>query len=351
MKLTNFTYNSWDWHLENLELDTVNLIVGKNAVGKSKAIAALNEVILLLLQKLANNPFNVNCKLTFTEKEEKIEYEFNVSDKIIKEEYLTVDGKELLNRQETQANLHNEDINPPENKLVLHVRRDIKQYPYIEKIMQWAENSHGVLFNELDYSGDSSVYSYLMVQAESLYNMTSALTTSSLKKVIKAVKGMGYPIKNIRIQDPAKLKAVEFLEEGVDHYLWYFDLSKGMYRTIYLLIFVEYLATLKTPKMLVIDDLCEGLDYDRATKLGKFLFDFCLKKDIQLVASSNDSFLMDVVDIQYWNVLQRNGEVVTAINKHNNPQLFENFSYTGLSNFDFFSSDYIARHNGKQKNE
>lgn len=348
MKLINFTYNTWGWHLNNIELETVNLIVGKNAVGKSKTIAALNEVILLILQKSVNNPFETNCKLTFTDEEQLIEYEFYIYNKIIQKENLKVDGKELLNRQGTQATLHSEEINPPESKLVLHVRRDIIEYPYIEKIMQWAENSHGVLFNELDYNGNSSLFSYLMVQAESLYDMTSALTTVSLEKIKEIAKEMGYPIKDIRISDPTKYKAVEFLEEGVDHYLWYINLSKGMYRTIYLLIFVEYLTTLKAPKLLVIDDLCEGLDYDRATKLGKFLFDFCLKNNIQLIASSNDSFLMDVVDIQYWNILQRKGEEVTAINKHNHPQLFESFSYTGLSNFDFFSSDYIDR---QQKNE
>lgn len=346
MKLTNFTYNSWDWHLENLELDTVNLIVGKNAVGKSKTIAALNEVVLFLMQK--NTPFDINCLLTFTDNSQIIEYEFSIHNNVVKKERLKVDGKNLLCRESSkEAVLHDTEINPPENKLVFHVRRDTKQYPYIEKIMQWAENSHGVLFNELD--ADLGTISHLMMQGEPLYDMTKQLSADSLERIQKAMQKMGYPVYGIAINESGK--RVEIHEKGVQMSLWYFTTSKGMYRTIYLLIFVEYLATLKTPKMLVIDDLCEGLDYDRATKLGKFLFDFCLKKDIQLVASSNDSFLMDVVDIQYWNVLQRNGEVVTAINKHNNPQLFENFSYTGLSNFDFFSSDYIARHNGKQKNE
>jgi len=29
------------------------------------------------------------------------------------------------------------------------------------------------------------------------------------------------------------------------------------------------------------------------------------------------------------------------LNEKNSPELFNNFSFTGLSNFDFFSSDYI----------
>ncbi len=54
-------------------------------------------------------------------------------------------------------------------------------------------------------------------------------------------------------------------------------------------------------------------------------------------------FLMDVVDIAHWNVLQRNGNLVTALNIKNQPELFEKFRYTGLSNFDFFASDYISQ--------
>ena len=51
----------------------------------------------------------------------------------------------------------------------------------------------------------------------------------------------------------------------------------------------------------------------------------------------------DVVDLKYWNILQREGSEVTSIDIIKNPELFNDFAFTGLSNFDFFSSDYIAR--------
>ena len=74
------------------------------------------------------------------------------------------------------------------------------------------------------------------------------------------------------------------------------------------------------------------------------LFKLCEENNIQLIATSNDSFLMDVIDIDCWNVLHRKGKVVSSINIVNNPKLFEDFRYTGLSRFDFFSSDYIDSH-------
>jgi hypothetical protein len=94
----------------------------------------------------------------------------------------------------------------------------------------------------------------------------------------------------------------------------------------------------------VIDDLCEGLDYARATKLGKLVYSLCQDSEIQLVATSNDNSLMEVVDIEDWNILQREGKVVSTINAQSHPALFEKFPFTGLSNFDFFSSDFIDQH-------
>ena len=112
-----------------------------------------------------------------------------------------------------------------------------------------------------------------------------------------------------------------------------------------------YLCCITVKNLLLVDDLCEGLDYDRSTHLGRMIYDFSLEHGIQLIASSNDSFLMDVVDLKYWNLLQRNGNEVYGINHITHPDLFDDFEFTGLSNFDLFSSDYIARHLNRRLNE
>lgn len=96
----------------------------------------------------------------------------------------------------------------------------------------------------------------------------------------------------------------------------------------------------------MIDDLCEGLDYAKATKLGKIIFKKCDNSQIQLIATSNDSFLMDVVDIKHWNVLYREGKSVHTLNYKTQYNVFEQFKFTGLSNFDFFASDYLKQKAG-----
>ena len=93
--------------------------------------------------------------------------------------------------------------------------------------------------------------------------------------------------------------------------------------------------------MLLIDDLGEGLDYSRATHIGEKVFNACENGNLQLIASSNDSFLMDVVDISKWQIVRSKNSKLSVINQTNQPELFEMFRMTGLSNFDLFSSDFI----------
>lgn len=350
MRLTHFSYHEIGWEIsEKLPLQAVNLLVGKNAVGKSKTIRALSKTIDFLLQqqKLSINEDFV-AYLAFEDNEEEFCYAFKYVQNEIRNENLTVNETVYIdrNKDENIATLHDQPINPPANKLILHVRRDTVQYPYIEKIMLWAEQACGLSFNEMDIEGDYGTSSYILGQQQELYTLVESMPQDALNHIISQAQSLDYPLSRIQvfpIQDT--FKKVVFAEKGVNGLLLIDKtLSKGMFRTLYLLIYMEYLALQAHPSLLLVDDLCEGLDYDRSTKLGKLVFDFCLEHGIQLIASSNDTFLMDVIDLKYWNILQREGSEITSINMQNHPELFESFRFTGLSNFDFISSDYIQRH-------
>lgn len=349
MRLVRFSYKEAFWELSQpIPLQEVNLLVGKNAVGKSKIIEAISKVANYILQLVEMKTFDFifSSMLEFEENGETITYSFDYLNGIITEEYLKVNETVLLGRNRDKTLLHGEQINPPENKLTLHVRRDTKQYPYFEKIVLWAENIYGQRFNEMDADKATNTNSYLSIQhRESLFAMLKALPEKSKEKIINRAQELDYRITAIRPIELVKVLKLVFIdEEGVKNPLLINNLSKGMCRAISLLIHMEYISQQEKPSLWLIDDLGEGLDYDRVTKLGKLLFSFCLEHGIQLITSSNDTFLMDVVDLKYWNILQREGGKVTSINIQNYPEIFEDFKFTGLSNFDFFSSDYIARH-------
>lgn len=348
MKLVRFSCTTGLWVLAEFNLQPINLLVGKNAVGKSKTIESIYDVVSYILQQKELEQYFA-CVLLFEDGTEHISYSFEYTgDKIVKEELAVSDEvgniNLLLDRQNGKTLLHGEMINPPQNKLTLHVRRDTVQYPYIEKIVSWAEHVCGQRFNEIDLGGDGNKFSYMSQRDDNLFEMVKAMPEEVLRHVIEQANALEYPLEKIVPYENGDIKKLFFYEIDVPRALLDFQLSKGMFRTLHLLIYMEYLAYRNNPSLLLIDDVCEGLDYARSTKLGKLLFEFCLQHNIQLIASSNDSFLMDVVDLKYWNILERDGSVVNSINIENNRELFESFGFTGLSNFDFFSSDYIARH-------
>lgn len=347
MILTHFAYSELGWSIERpLPLQPVNLLVGKNSAGKSKTIHSLGKTVSFLLQQFDLRLYeDFAVSLSFEDEGASFLYSFSCKKGVIEKERLTVGDQVYLDRDGESALLHEETINPPSNKLVLHVRRDTVQYPYIEKIMSWAERACGFSFNEIDMAGDNSTSFRIMGSQQKLYDMVKSLSVGELHHVIEMANKLKYPITRIRALDlTGDFKKVIFSEEGVEDPLLDKSLSKGMFRTLYILIYIEYISRQELPSMLMIDDLCEGLDYDRSISLGQLLFEFCKSHNIQLVASSNDTFLMDVVDLEYWNVIQRNGSKISSINIQDNPTLFSNFRFTGLSNFDFISTDYINRH-------
>ena len=356
MRIKSFSYSSEDWILQKIDLQEVNLLVGTNGTGKSKTLFYLN----LLRSFIKSGDFFVKDEhgiweiSWLTDSNQILTYTLGVGldreelDVIISKESLFLDSKILLQRQEdnscqifSETNSLADTFYPSDNELALLSRRDTKAYPYIEDIINWAKNSYELQFSSINVENES-------VQTESNYEqypkLFSKLNSEHQKRIIENCTSIGFKISDIKYESTGNNHFLVLNEEGLNIPIYQFDLSQGMMRSVCLLIYIEYLISKNKTATLLIDDLGEGLDYKRAIELGKMLFKPCKENNIQLIATSNDSFLMDVTDINYWNVLTRKGKVVTALNKFNHPELFRKFKFTGLSNFDFFSSDYIDSH-------
>ena len=104
---------------------------------------------------------------------------------------------------------------------------------------------------------------------------------------------------------------------------------------------MKEIAQKNTPSLILIDNFREGLDFDRANKLANYLFEKSNELGIQIITASNDRFLMNSIDIEHWNILKRKGSQVKAYNYQNSKEVFDNFNFTGLSNFDFFAMDFV----------
>jgi len=116
-----------------------------------------------------------------------------------------------------------------------------------------------------------------------------------------------------------------------------------LFRALSIFIQLRYLEFFETAGLILIDDIGEGLDFERSVAFINSVIKITEESDTQLVMSTNDRFVMNNVPLEYWCILSRNGGDCTVQNYRNSKELFDDFDYTGLSNFDFFSSQYYKR--------
>jgi predicted ATPase len=119
------------------------------------------------------------------------------------------------------------------------------------------------------------------------------------------------------------------------------EMSQGMFRALSVLILLNYAAIASRPSCIIIDDIGEGLDFERSCKLIDVIRKKAAASDVQLVVSTNDKFVMNEVPLEEWSVLRRQGNHVSVLNHDNSRAIFEEFRFTGLSNFSFFEMDFV----------
>ena len=343
MILTEFSYRETSgWQLENLTLHPQNLIVGMNAVGKSRTLEALGNVIRFIKNDSEQSKKDFSCILKLSNTHQ-VEYSFELTAGLIKSEELKIDGQEKIVRSSSQTEMYGESVNPPANKLVIQARRDTMRYPEIEEIILWAEHTSLFVFSNITASPES-LSPYVLSVEPRITEMYEQIKDQQAL-LIDFVKKLGYPLEKIVEEENASgVKTLLIYETGIERPMMFYELSNGMFRVFCILLYMIYSSTLAEARCLMIDDMGEGLDYQRSTKLGEIMFSYCKERAIQLIVTSNDSFLMDSIDLEYWNILQRTGSTVKSLNSKNNQELFTKFVRTGLSNFDLLSSNFIANH-------
>ena len=347
MNLTSFGYKNDGWDLTEIgNLQPTNLLVGKNASGKTRTIRALQNVTAFMKGRMV--PFadkSFRTRLAFIDSVREgwtMVYTFEIADGKVKHERLVSGGKTILSRESGKAKLYGDVINPPADKLAVQVRRDRDAYPDVEMLMKWAEGVVAISCSDINpYTIVTGLANF--INPFTFNDLVRNMSHADKQEVIGMAKHLGYNLTEIdTVEANSEMKLVAVRERYVKQAVLDFQLSSGMLRVLYVLCFLEYLGRDgNDSSLLLIDDLCEGLDYSRATLLGKKVFEVCEECGPQLIVSSNDSFLMDVTDVRKWQIMRRKNSKIVVLNSTKHHDLFRRFRMTGLSNFDLFSSDFI----------
>ena len=118
------------------------------------------------------------------------------------------------------------------------------------------------------------------------------------------------------------------------------EMSQGMFRALSVITLLVYGEIASRPSCIIVDDIGEGLDFERSCKLIDLIRNRTNKSNIQIITSTNDKFVMNEVPLDDWSVLVRKCNHVTVRNRENSKREFEYFRFVGMSNFTFFEMDF-----------
>lgn len=380
------TKETGQWQLKSVAFDDhINLIVGKNTSGKSRLTRVLMHLAKILtghkLMTSTGNSIlpNGNWQVEFFKPESKelYFYQLEIVDNIVIQENLKSNDKPLIKRDIKSCKLISflnsgkkefRSVKPPADALLIHVRRDETEHPFLEDLFYWAQNVQTFLFNERATNVSFSMnfeeitkHNFAKINIDSL-GKAGTLLYALLKykphianKIIKSINDIGYkmitpaveeliaPVTDNTGNKTAKTYMLNFTESGLTAALKQRLMSEGLYRVISTVIIIEYcLAVKKTPSTIVIDDFAEGVDYDHSTKLLEWLLRRLKNKPIQVICTTNSKYVANMIPLTYWNVFIRDGETVQAFNIQNSKDKFERFSDLGLNNFDLLTSSFLV---------
>lgn len=357
------------WELTDFNVSDMNLIVAKNGTGKSRSLSIISHLANLIAGRVkvgSGQTYEYNVEF---ESSEHVTYELKVVNGTIKNERLVVAGdvkiSKLLDgkteiyfdaiKQSLQSNF--------EPYVVAASQRDSLQKPYLETLYEWASNTTHLRFGtplgqhvftaytddfekEFDYKNIESISAYFrMSEVKGNQEQFNKLIISDLNEIGYDVSDVGYCEAGLATPDNKVLHKIYVKENDLNTKTYQEQMSQGMFRAVSILVHINYIYLNDISTCLLIDDIGEGLDFKRSAALINLLCKKIPNSKNQLLMTSNDRFVMNGVALKYWSILTRQGHKCSMINIHNSPEIFEDFEFTGLNNFDFFSTEFYKGEN------
>jgi len=357
-----------EWLIDNVSLGETNLVVGKNSSGKTRTLNALSDLVQMIRGKGSSAGGPVSYVLLFRNSEKALKYEVAYDQETIRMERLYVGEELVLDRAEGGNGKIKYESTPgsiflefeiPHDQLACFAKRDRLQHPFIELIYGWA-----ISLRRFDFSGDLGKSRYALKSVFKAKEIDWSVSTNSLVPlvmvaedeypefrtlVLEDMRQIGYTLEDFgiihfseRYSNASQDRyAVYTTETGLEKKVTQRDMSQGMFRAFSVLCQINYYILSGHKGFVIIDDIGEGLDFSRAKQLVQVLIAKSREAEIQLIMSTNDSFIMNAVDIENWAVIMREGHKISLYNYENSKEIFEEFKFTGLNNFDFLASEFF----------
>ena len=372
MKIESISYKEVQggltvWEINNFVFSDINLVVAKNATGKSRTLNIISFLANLVINSnsIIKNNSSYEYRVNFNSNESY--YELKVVNGVINHEKLVLEGHLKISRDEEGKTCVFFDevkdyVDGILDKSILAIsQRDLLQKKYLIDLHDWALNTILIKFGS-DHAKNTYVTKYSetfetswdIIRHDSIPGyLIKAEADNKLEelkiKIIFDLNRIGYDIEDISycdssivINNTTLLQKISVKEKGLLKQTHQEEMSNGMIRAISLIVKFNYIEMYNAPCCILIDDIGEGLDFERSSELIKILIEKINTQtsEQQLLMSTNDRFVMNAVDLKYWSILSRNEHTCSMMNIKTHPDTFEEFEFTGLNNFDFFSTEF-----------
>jgi hypothetical protein len=355
-----------EWRLEKMSFSPRMLIVGKNTTGKSRS---LRVTAALARNLIGAQPLGLSGQYiaTFDLNGKEYIYELKYKDTEVTHESISIDAAIYLNRgtggtgtikAEKISSGQEMEFQVPPNTLAAVARRDTIQHSFIEPLFEWANSLRFYQFGGM-FQNTLGIFSPM---GEQVNERDENAIIGIFKEGIKYFKqpfldslkadlcAIDYDIESIELAAPVSIRfdlggpqpvCLNLKERGLQGVTDQIGMSAGMFRVLALLIHVNFAQFKGSASSVLIDDIGEGLDFDRSIKLIELLRHKAEKYNFQLVMTTNDKFVMNHVPLEEWTVLHRSASIVHVRNQENSKAAFDEFKFTGLSNFSFFEMNAL----------
>lgn len=360
-----------EWGYDELPLGAINLIAGKNASGKTRILNSIGNLGLLLAGQIPRSRLAAVCRATFATEANTYSFSLSFRDGNVSSETLEINGKPMLQRDETGTGTiwaeklgQMLDFEIPATELIT-ARRDAIQHSFLQPLHSWGDSVRLYRFSGRFGKGEGIIPpneelspippAVLRQDTHRAFRDAMRKNATRFQEVMLAdMLRLGYPLRDLRlapsdhvkIDGPHEFQVLIAEEEGLAAPIEQIGMSLGMYRALALLIHVNRGLLFDFPSCLIIDDIGEGLDFERAVALVDLLIEKANQATetglpLQLVLSTNDRHVMNRIPLDHWSLIHRQGGHCRIYSKTHDEKLFKRFRFTGLSNFDLLATDFI----------
>ena len=375
MKLKSITYSQFkgekgEWEVNKLTLGPSNLLVGKNTSGKTRILNIIGNLGNLLAGDVKPTFLSGNYDASFELGGKALNYILVYRNSQVLKEVVTLNGKKLIVRGRGgrghilfEKTKRYAQFQTPQNELAAVARRDSVQHSFLEPLYRWGQS-----IRHFNFGTTMGRENFAIIAKDKKVDFNPKDTSRVIQIYRKGIRECGeafkraiiddmaaidFPLSEIGIAPPTtiilpapiagEVVCLFVKEKDLKGITEQSEMSQGMFRTLSIIVQLNYSQMTSKQNCVLVDDIGEGLDFDRSCELIELIMHKVKVSSVQLIMATNDRFVMNKVPLEAWSLIRRRGGTAEVFNYTNSKKLFDKFKFTGLNNFDFLATNFLSQ--------